>query len=713
MNQSNNLAVLRAKGKSIIDAANERIDEKKEVVDEYSSLKRAKQLTNDLLKDLHSKYSFRHFAANGNERSVNFGILLSYQQKWEPLNYQAGELVKTIPLAPKETRKFSKKINVKKHRTEKEQEENLRITKSESQDTSRAESEIVNKAGNKTAFDKNNTTSGGVSEGPLTSSNSSSFTLHNESERDSQQTKKNFHEAVVKASQEYKNERKIEIITEETYESEITESGEISNPNDELTVTYLFYELQRQFKISERLYRLRPVIMVAQEMPSPHQITNEWVITHDWIIRRVLLDDSFKQGLEYIYIINGEQLLMDELERTVREQRSIVKDLRQNVRFLTEEVAVQNALMMRAIDRQAGILDERTVWDRVPVVGKALDITENVLDGVGNLIGMGGDNEESANEAARIRTESMTAAYERSERERKELLARLESETTVLNDLSKQLALKRKDIIEKQTHIARLKAHIKDNILYYMQSIWNYEPRDQRFFRLFNTKVPVFDGKYSIIIKAAPAERTISDLAVEDKTRHVYHMEVKMEMKHATLKEVADLDDMLGYKGNYMIFSLNRSNILTDFMMAPYIDSEFGLTDPDNLGNWSLEDFDKFVACLQKEMTAEDYKKIEDDIKKFYKQLLMDPLRNGDLITVPTGSLFIEALPGSHTILEYFKLAHRFEDVKKVQAENRWAELNNARLAARIITGDYEEPKIDKKIVVEGNEVSTHLDMDS
>lgn len=702
------MGLLRAKGKNIVDAAQARIDEKKTVHDDFSSLKRASQLAEALKASLSSPYSFKHYAANQHERSVNFGLLISYQQKWEPLDYQAGELVSTIPLAPKESRKFSKKITVKKNRTQKEIEENLRIIRSENQDSTRAESEIITKAHQKSSIDSVTTASGDFSIGPLAGSGSTSLTFHTESEKDSQQNKKNFREAVLKASQEFKNERKIEITTDDTSESENIESGEIFNPNDELTVTYLFYELQRRFRISERLYRLRPLVLVAQELPSPNEIDNPWIITHDWMIKRALLDDSFRAGIDYVYTINGELLMLDELKKTVSEQRKVVKDLRQSVRFMTQEVAQQNALMMRSIDRQAKILEDGDIWDGVPVLGSTLNVTERALDGIGNLLGMGGgDNPE---EASRIRAEAVSAAYERAERERRELLSRLESETTNLNGMTGQLALKQKQIIEKEIHIERLKVHIKENILYYMQAIWTHEHRDQRFFRLMDTKVPTFKGQYKIKINTTPEPKRVEDLGIS-KTRHAYWLTPEIEVAEATLKEVADLDQLLGFKGNYMVFPLLKSNILTDYMMAPYVNSEFGLLDPDSTGNWTLDEFEQYVERLKDEM-GEHFSEIEEDVQRLYAKILQDPLRNGDTITVPTGSLFIEALPGSHTILEYFKLAHRYEDVKKVQAENRWAELNNARLAARIITGDYDEAKTDKRIILEGP-VNPTLDVDN
>ena len=56
-----------------------------------------------------------------------------------------------------------------------------------------------------------------------------------------------------------------------------------------------------------------------------------------------------------------------------------------------------------------------------------------------------------------------------------------------------------------------------------------------------------------------------------------------------------------------------------------------------------------------------------------------------DRVIVPTSSLYIEALVGTHPLLEDFKLLHRALDVKKVQAEVRHAELENVRLAARAL----------------------------
>ena len=58
----------------------------------------------DLHGRINSNYEFTVFAADKNFHSVNFGLFNTYRQEWMPMECQAGELVKTIPLSPKEER---------------------------------------------------------------------------------------------------------------------------------------------------------------------------------------------------------------------------------------------------------------------------------------------------------------------------------------------------------------------------------------------------------------------------------------------------------------------------------------------------------------------------------------------------------------------------------------------------------------------------------
>jgi hypothetical protein len=72
-----------------------------------------------------------------------------------------------------------------------------------------------------------------------------------------------------------------------------------------------------------------------------------------------------------------------------------------------------------------------------------------------------------------------------------------------------------------------------------------------------------------------------------------------------------------------------------------------------------------------------------------------------EMVIVPSDALYIEALPGTHPLLEDFKLIHRAIDVKRAQAEARKAELENLRLAARVSQQRLGDPDVDKLVLVE------------
>ncbi|MGH3741750.1 MAG: hypothetical protein ACRDT1_10505, partial [Micromonosporaceae bacterium] len=150
-----------------------------------------------------------------------------------------------------------------------------------------------------------------------------------------------------------------------------------------------------------------------------------------------------------------------------------------------------------------------------------------------------------------------------------------------------------------------------------------------------------------------------------------------------------------------MMFPLKRDNALTDFMTTPYYDPFSGLHDPDTLADWTLAEFADYVCCLREHSTNDEFLSYLEGLIEVYRRLQEREANNNELV-VPTGSLYIEALPGAHPILEDFKLAHRAIDVKKAQGETRGAEMENLRMAARLLAGEREDPTIEKKVVVEG-----------
>lgn len=639
---------------------------------------------------LNERYKFEVFAPN----TTNFGLMVTFRQRWQPITYQCGDLVKTLTLAPKETRKVASRRVVRKERSVKEMEANQRNRKDETSDTMRAEAEIVQKAQDKTNF--NATGKGSYNIGISKGDSSTSFTK--DADALSQETKKSFHEAVIKAAQEFRDERKLEVETKDFEETEYTDSAEITNPNDELTCTYLFYELQRQYLVSESIQQLMPVVLVAMEVPNPSKMAiDRLLLSHAWIVNRVLLDDRYRSALDYLCTrIVGDELALRDLANNLAAVKDAVETLKKLHKDMENTLHAREAAFMAAIEARANRVEAQN----------SEGFFESAFEAV---VGDGGGEDL---ESVQILEDMKKDQYERAVREEKELRMRLDGEVAALTAAQAAYARANAEQSNRLLQIAGLRAHFKENMLYYMQAIWSFTFRDQIFFTLSKVKVPKLTAASRRYDLRVPDELPLSlspkpgQIVLEVLADVQLNTGLDPAQDFQTLVEVADLDNPLGFKGNYMIFPLRQSNPLTDYMMMPYIDSELGLHDPDNLGSWTPQEFAKYAKCLQKqlkdELTEAEYQALQNQLAEQYKRIVSSPKLNNDLVVVPTTSLYIEALPGAHPLLEDFKLAHRMIDVKKAQAETRRLELENLRYAARLLDNEFADPEIERQIQVNG-----------
>jgi hypothetical protein len=682
------------------------------------------QLLQSLDSMLKEKYRFDVFAPD----SINYGLVLNYRQHWQPQSYQVGNLVSTIPLAPQETRRYTTKTVVKKTRNVKEISENLRSGKDESSDTDREDSQIVNRAKNQTNSQKNASGSFGndaiykVSAGLQEGTDQSV---------ESAQTKQDIHESVVKAAQEYRNEHRMEISTEVSTDQESTSYREIRNPNDELTVTYLFYELQRRYLVNEWLNKVTPVILVANDVPAPHEVDQSWLLRHDWILKRAILDDSFLPALEYLSTnYTGEELTLKVLGLAVEQQKALVDRLSLQVQAANDALNASAVNLQDVQNQDIADMQQAQTFSLIKSFFDPLNITQT------------GNTDGNADRAA---VQFAQDNLDRAQTKVNQLLSQLRGETTALQVAIDKYTKAATQHFSLLADIDRLRIHVKDNIIYYMQAIWSYEPPDQRYFRLYNLDVPVFAS--STTVTAAPA----GGLANADATNTTLSVNLPPPtlvgasaaaaappvaavpsaaaaapsaaapaaavappeaaaapaaaaselVQSRKLHQVADIDTLMGFKGNYMIFPLVEFDYMTWFMIQNYInlDDTTGVTavDPDPLAGLTIDQLKAAMANIH----AQDPQSFSENQQAF-EQVISELLsvQEPQMVIVPSNSLYIEALPGTHPLLEDFKLIHRAIDVKKAQAEARRAELENLRLAARLAAGEYGEPHIDKVVVV-------------
>jgi hypothetical protein len=678
--------------------------------DEVSPEVRLPSLLEELEKRKKEKYKFTIFAANEKERSVNFAIRLVYDQVLTPIQYQAGELVKAIPLAPRQSQKVVVTRKRQRKRSIKEVENNLRAVKEEMSNTNRVEQELAKRTSMKTSFSHTATT-----DDKMGDSVSSSFTV--DAAKSTDNVKKSLQERVFKVTQEIRNERSVTINTEEQEDFESQETSVIENVNDEVLMTLVYFELQRLYKVKVKLVQIQPMVLVAQEMPRPDEIDADWIVAHDWILKRALLDDSYLPILNSVCELSGEETSLAEMKINVDQQRKIVAELREEVAVAKRRATMQSALMEGAVFKRiaknggggGGLFDAvgHFVGDTLGAVGRG---AEGLVESAAELI-MGDNAEKNAANRQAMQDRADAAADEA-----RELMMRLEREVTALNALMETYGKMLKEYHTRLTQLARFETHVKDNITQYMRAIWENEPEAMRILRLQNTPVPTFKGgkrKFKVdftkpmVDMNGPAHRSLARFGGRKVKAYPIEAVADMgadEMEFIPLCEAADLNDYKGCFGNYMVFPLRQSNPLTDFMMDPYVDRATGqLMDPSDPSNWTLDEFAEYVCCLKEHLTPEEFAELREELKAQYKVLLTSPQRRDDLLVVPTDSLFVEAIIGEETVMERFKRIHRMEDAKLAQARLRGEELKNLRMASLLLDGDFEDPEIEQKVVIQGN----------
>lgn len=637
-------------------------------------------------------YGFGIFAPG----SVNFGLLVTYRQEWTPLTYQVGDLVKTLPLAPKESRKYTQRTKIVKKRSRREVERSIATRRSEDATGTKATAEAVQRASEKTNFGMSAT---GTVEIMEIANVGGSQSFNTEAGRDSAETKRKFREAVSKAARELKDERRVEISTELSDESQFDSVNEISNPNEEITVTYLFYELQRRYRVAERLHSVQPVVLVANDVPAPEMIDEAWIVRHDWILRRALLDDSFRPALEYA--LEGRDAMNDRVD-ALREKKD-------------ELVAIVATVTGRLAAEEAAVaLGEQEARMYGQMIAALTSQSDGVVGDVWEWTFGGAEGPQISGMEARLEH-----TQERLDRGSQRLKGLSDELAMHRNALDRAVDAYNKAVEERARaarHVGRLVGHIRDNILHYLHAKWSHEPPDQRFARLFDARVLVtgYPGDdEEVRVRVKTADGTLDGIGPGTPVEIVLPPPGEIEQRR--LIELANLDELIGFKGNYMLFPLRQPTYLTTYMMQSYIggaiedaatladatsEVPFGRAegaatlvarDPDPASITSVQ-----IAALSEHLEGWGLltTELETTLDAMLRRRLLEPAGEPSEIVVATDSLYIEALPGTHPILEDFKLRHRALDVERVNLEN-------TRMEMRLWDLEFDDPEIDKVIRVD------------
>ncbi|MCG8431384.1 MAG: hypothetical protein MJA29_09460, partial [Candidatus Omnitrophica bacterium] len=170
--------------------------------------------------------------------SYNYGLIHTFQQKWKPLNYQVGDLISTMPLTPGEKKTYSVKHTVNSKTSSTRKQSSSLSSSRESSSSARSQADIVAKAAYNASTTATVNTNFGMTVGVFNGEGNSTSTMTGNAASESQTTKQNIRETTLKAAQEYKDERSLEVVSTVDETSEYTMTSELTNPNNEITVTY-------------------------------------------------------------------------------------------------------------------------------------------------------------------------------------------------------------------------------------------------------------------------------------------------------------------------------------------------------------------------------------------------------------------------------------------------------------------------------------------
>jgi hypothetical protein len=129
--------------------------------------------------------------------SVNLGLRLLYRQDWRHLGTQPGEVVRTLPLGPGQTERITTKIVQRQKRTSTFEQTRASESETETADSTKDSSELVNEAANSFNCNVSEQASAGFIFGSVSISASQAGT----NEDKSRQTSSSLSEAMRKTEQ--------------------------------------------------------------------------------------------------------------------------------------------------------------------------------------------------------------------------------------------------------------------------------------------------------------------------------------------------------------------------------------------------------------------------------------------------------------------------------------------------------------------------------
>ena len=377
----------------------------------------------------------------------------------------------------------------------------------------------------------------------------------------------------------------------------------------------MFYELQRTYQISERIQKLTPVILVANEMPAPNEIDDAWLVEHDWILRRTILDDSFRPALDYLKeeLRRGRGRTSGYSSRTCSRRRTSSMAVKQQIQVQAAILQKDEQDLLEAVrdlgqsQQQQGIVDiVKRIFDPLGITGQAdtgaVSAAQGMLDYAKEARGSCGPRAGQAPLAARGRNDRAAGRGRQALRGGQDALRQGRRDRPPSRSRQGEHPLLHAGDLEPRASRPALLPSVQH--------------------RCPGHRPARHAGEHRAQANVDRGSRLWDSLRGRD-TADVNIAIPTVDVEWKKLVEVADLDNVLGYKGNYTIFPLKENNYLTLHMMQDYLDvgDELLLRDPDETGDYSIDELSDWPSA-----SHDTDKDLYEDRKEELKQLLRQRL---------------------------------------------------------------------------------------
>lgn len=246
-----------------------------------------------LLPDTHEPFETAH---------PHFGLCATFEQVWEPCGYTRGELINSISLAPGE--QLTLEVHSWDKRTSRSEEEllaesEMRVVENLTQRDVRTVSREVAKN-----FSSSMTASGGI---PIPSGTASATAAYSVNSRVNE-TREQVRERTVQASNTLKTTRKVRIEVSREVGRERKQTHVISNTNRCHTLNCHYFEVMANYLVTTKLVKVDPCLLVPA---VPGEVTPEWVLCHEALLKETLLSETYLPGFEGARVLATHETFKD------------------------------------------------------------------------------------------------------------------------------------------------------------------------------------------------------------------------------------------------------------------------------------------------------------------------------------------------------------------------------------------------------------------